>query len=129
MELKEYFGNTKGRGVLATADSQGKTDAAVFARPHVMDDGTLAFIMPDRLTHHNLQENDHATYLFMEEGREYKGKRLFLIKIREKEDPELIQSLSRRKYAYQRGYEEQTRYVVFFKIDKVLPLIGAGDEQ
>ena len=128
MELMEYFENTKGRGVLATSDSSGKTDAAVFSRPHMMDDGTAAFIMPDRLTHHNLQENPHAAFLFMEDGPGYKGKRLFLIKTREEEDPDLVKSLSRRKYAYQHGYEEQTRYVVFFKIDKILPLIGAGDE-
>jgi hypothetical protein len=103
MELKEYFEKTEGRGVLATSDSKGKTDAAIFARPHFMDDGTVAFIMPDRLTHHNLQENAHAAYLFIEDGPGYKGKRLFLAKIREEEDPELIHSISRRKYAYQKG--------------------------
>jgi hypothetical protein len=64
----------------------------------------------------------------MEDGPGYKGKRLFLTKTREEEDSELIKTLSRRKHAYQHGYEEQTRYVVFFKIDKILPLIGAGDE-
>lgn len=35
MDLNNYFENTKGRGILATADADGKVDAAVFARPHV----------------------------------------------------------------------------------------------
>ncbi len=68
MDLAEYFENQKGTGVLATADDQGRVDVAVYARPHVIDRETIAFIMPDRLTHHNLQSNDHAAYLFMEQA-------------------------------------------------------------
>jgi hypothetical protein len=55
MELKDYFENTKRFDVLATADGGGKVDAAVYARPHFMEDGTIAMIMCDRRTHHNLQ--------------------------------------------------------------------------
>lgn len=55
MELKDYFESTKGTGVMATADGDGKVDAAIYARPHFMEDGTLAVIMRDRLTHNNLQ--------------------------------------------------------------------------
>ena len=68
MSLGEYFEKTKGLGVLATADSKGKVDAAIYSRPHVMDDETVAFIMADRLTHNNLQSNPHAAYLFKEES-------------------------------------------------------------
>ena len=42
MNLKEYFENTKGTGVLATSDRQGKVNAAIFARPHILEDGTVA---------------------------------------------------------------------------------------
>ncbi len=128
MDLGEYFENLKGIGVLATADDQGRVDVAVYARPHVMDRDTIAFIMPDRLTHHNLQSNNHAAYLFMEEGRGYKGIRLFLTKVREEEDSELLRSIRRRKYASEKGEEEGSRFLVFFKVEKVLPLIGAGKE-
>ena len=127
MDLKNYFENIKGRGILATANADGKVDAAVFARPHVMDKETIAFIMPDRLTHHNLQSNDHAAYLFMEDGPGYKGVRVFVSKIREEQDTELLHSLRRRKYASQKEAEEEARFVVFFRVDKILPLIGAGD--
>lgn len=127
MDLNEYFENKKGRGVLSTADADGRVDAAIFAQPHIMDKETVAFIMPDRLTHHNLQSNNHAAYLFMEDGPGYKGVRLFLSKIREEKDSELLQSIRRRKYATEEGKEE-ARFLVFFKVDKILPLIGAGDK-
>jgi hypothetical protein len=123
MDLKDYFENTKGVGVLATADSDGKVDAAVYARPHVMEDGTLAVIMRDRLTHHNLQSNPRATYLFMEEGPGYKGIRLFVTKIREEQESELLHSLRRRQYLDEK---DEAKFLVFFKLDRELPLIGAG---
>ena len=123
MSLKEYFENTDGFGVLATADGDGKVDAAVYARPHFMDDGTIAMIMRDRLTHHNLQSNPHATYLFREKKPGYKGIRLFLTKTDEQKEGELLQSLRRRQYIDER---DETKFLVFFSIDKELPLIGAG---
>jgi hypothetical protein len=126
MDLKEYFENTKGFGVLSTADKEGKVDAAVYARPHVMEDGTIASIMRDRLTHENLKTNPHAAYLFLEEGEGYRGKRLFLTKIREEQDSDLIGEICRRCYPSELQVEEP-RFLVFFRIDKELPLIGAGD--
>ena len=126
MELEKYFENTKGRGILATADNQGNVDVAVYARPHVMDKETIAFIMADRLTHHNLQSNDKAAYLFMESGPGYKGVRLFLSKVKEEKDSELLNSIRRRKYASEEKSEEDPRFLVFFKVEKTLPLVGSG---
>ncbi len=82
MNLSDYFDNTKGHGVLATADSSGKVNAAVYARPHFFDENTIAFIMRERITHANLQTNPHATYLFIQSGPGYSGKRLYLTKLR-----------------------------------------------
>ena len=121
-KLQEYFESTKGFGVLATADSDGKVDAAIYSRPHFLEEGTLAFIMRDRLTHHNLQSNPSATFLFVEEGTAYKGKRLFLTKAREENNPELIKKIKRRKYT---DDNEEPIFLVFFTLDKELPLIGA----
>ncbi|HIJ19981.1 MAG TPA: pyridoxamine 5'-phosphate oxidase family protein [Deltaproteobacteria bacterium] len=127
MELREYFKGTKGRGILATSDKNGKVDMAVYAKPHFFDDGMIAFIMANRLSHHNLQTNKHAAYLFMEEGGGYRGRRLFLTRVREEQDTELLYSLRTRKYPVKKE-EGKPRFLVFFKIDKVLPLIGAGEE-
>lgn len=124
MKLSEYFEQTKGRGVLATADSRGKVDAAIYSRPYFMGEDTVAFIMGDRLTHKNLDSNPHAAYLFMESGEKFVGKRLFLTKIKEETDSELIDSLRRRRYE---EYKSKKSYLVYFHIDKVLPLIGDGE--
>jgi len=123
MSLKEYFDTTKGVGVLSTADSDGQVDAAIYARPHFMEDGALAFIMRDRLSHHNLQSNPHATYLFKEEGSGYRGKRLFLSKLGEEENTERLASLRRRNTVYDNG---EDRFLVLFKLDNELPLVGDG---
>ena len=124
MKLSIYFENTKGKGVLSTADSNGMVTAAVYARPHVMDDGTVAFIMADRLTHKNLESNPHAVYLFIEAGEKYVGKRLYLTKMKEENSP-LIDTLRRRdRCPVDEEYMKQNRYLVHFKIDKTLPLIG-----
>ena len=123
MELKEYFEKTEGKGIMATADSDGKVDTAIYARPHFMDDGSIALIMRDRLTHHNLESNSHACYMFIEKGPGYKGKRLFLTKLREEKDSELLQSLRRRQYIDEK---DESKFLVFFKIDRELPLVGGG---
>ncbi len=122
MSLQTYFEENKGTGVLATADGAGRVDAAIYARPHVMPDGTLAFIMRDRLTHHNLQSNPYATFLFIERTSGYQGKRLFLKKVREEQNPELIRRIKRRSYADDEDGEP--KFLVYFEVEKELPLIG-----
>jgi len=83
MTLSNYFEKAKGKGIIATADAKGKVGMAVYARPHFMNENTAAFIMADRLMHKNLQSNPSASYLFVEEGPRYTGKRLYMTKIKE----------------------------------------------
>ena len=125
MDLGKYFENTKGTGVLATADAAGNVNAAVYARPHAVDENTIIFIMAERLTHENLKSNPHAAYLFIEAKEGYSGKRLHLTKIKEEVNPDLAKEICRRcDYTF---FDEQpTRYLVYFTVNKVLPLIGAG---
>jgi hypothetical protein len=128
MDLKQYFEDNKGFGVLSTADGQGNVDSAVYSRPHVMEDGTMAFIMNDRLSHHYLQSNPKAAYLFCEEGAGYRGKRFFLTKVSEEQDTERLAALKRRVYTSEKQ-SAGPKFLVFFKIDKELPLIGPGEEE
>ena len=123
MDLKSYFETTTGIGILATADSEGRVNAAIYARPHVQEDGSLVFIMNNRLTYYNLQSNPHAAYLFCEEGPGYKGKRLYMTKLREEDDPERIQELSRRD-APEDTSGGKPKYLVYFRLDKEIPLVG-----
>jgi hypothetical protein len=125
MTLKEYFDNAEGYGVLATADAAGKVNTAVYARPHVMDEKTVAFIMAERLTHENLKSNPWAAYLFMEAGGGWSGKRVYLKKLKEEQNEGLIQEICR-KCDYSR-YEVKNRFIVYFSVENVLPLIGSQE--
>ena len=128
MTLSEYFESAKGTGVLATANAAGEVDAALYGRPHVIDDRTIAFIMADRLSHRNLLSNPHATYLFVERGEGYKGKRLYLTKVSEETDPQKIQALRRRPLPAECGVENEARFLVHFRVDHVRPLVGDTPE-
>jgi len=126
MKITEYFEKKRGRGVIATADSEGRVGVAVYARPHFIDEKTVAFIMADRLMHKNVQSNPHAAYLFLESGDRYVGKRLYLTRIKEEKNSDLIDKIRRRESCpvYDK-YRDKARYLVYFHVDKVLPLIGA----
>ena len=130
MGLQEYFESTKGIGVLATADADGKVDIAVYSRPHFLgdDDGKMAFIMNDRLSHDNVDANPHAAYMFVEETGGYVGKRLFLTKTSEETDPDKIQALRRRNLPPEcdEGATKK-RFLVHFHVDGIRPLIGTGE--
>ena len=127
MTLSEYFEKTKGTGILATADAAGEVDAAVYARPHFLDDRTVAFIMADRLSHRNLQSNPHAAYLFVECGEGYKGRRLHLTKVSEETDLKKIQALRQRPLPAECGVESEAWHLVHFRIDRVRPLVGDAE--
>jgi len=124
MSLKEYFEKTEGTGVLATADADGRVDVALYARPHVIEDNTVAFIMRERLSHHNLRSNPQAAYLFIEKGPGYKGKRIYLTMLREETNTDLIKQLVRKEHGMDNPKDDANRYLVFFHVDKERPLIG-----
>ena len=126
MKLSDYFEKAEGYGVLASADTGGKVNAALYGRPHFFDDETVVFIAAEKLTHENLQSNPHAVYLFKEKDG-YVGRRLYLTKIREEKDSPLIKEISRKQYPEVEGkYKTGSKYLIYFRLDKVLPLIGAG---
>lgn len=126
MTLSDYFENKKGIGVLATADKDGRVDTAVYSRPHFMENGTLAFIMRNRLTHENLQSNPYASYLFVEEGKGYQGRRLFLRKVGEEKETKRLYELRRRTYPSDDNPEIEPKFLVFFELEQSLPLVGNG---
>lgn len=127
ISLKDYFASHDGTGVLATADREGRVDAAIYARPHLLEDGTLALIMRQRLSHKNLQENPYAAYLFLEAADGYRGVRLFLKKLRENSDEHLLQQLTRRCLPSAEDQAKGPKFIVYFQVEKILRLIG-GEE-
>ena len=124
MNLKEYFSNNTGLGILSTAHSSGAVNSAIYSRPHFLDDDQVSFIMRDRLTRANLNSNPSANYMFVQQSAGLNGLRINLRKISETDDQSQIEKLSRRKNTIEDG---EKRYLVSFKVEKVLSLIG-GDE-
>jgi hypothetical protein len=127
MSLSEYFEKANGIGVLATTDMSGQVNQAIYAKPHFLekdDDGTCSFIMSNRLTHDNVGHNPSASYLFIEKGDGYVGKRLSLIVMEEETDLEKIKAIRRRSVPD--ISEEESKFLVHFRIDGVRPLIGTG---
>lgn len=122
MNLETYFTENQGVGVLSTADSEGVVNSAVYARPHVTGKDVIVFIMRDKRTRANLQENMKANYLFLEHDHGYKGIRMYLTKTDEVQDSEAIEALSRRPGTGKEGDGE--RFLVTFAVDKVLALVG-----
>lgn len=127
MNLNNYFTEKKGLGVMATSDARGVVDTAVYSRPHVLEGNEIAFVMRDHLTRHNLLENGHANYLFIEDGGGYAGVRLFLTRIDESTDDRLITAMSRRRLSPEEDKAKGQKFLVRFRVDKVLNLIG-GEE-
>jgi len=121
MKLKDYFEKTSGTGILSTADGKGLVSAAIYSRPHFIEDDKLAFIMRDRLSHKNLESNPHAVYLFIADGPGYNGKRIYMRMIREEKNADQIESLQRRKYVKE---VNEDRFLVFFELVRERPLVG-----
>ena len=80
--------------------------------------------MSNRLSHDNVLHNPSASYLFIEEGEEYVGKRLSLTVIKEETDLEKIKAIRRRNIPP--ISEEESKYLVYFHIEGIRPLLGNG---
>jgi len=126
MDLKDYFENTDGMGILSTADSAGNVDAAIYATPHVMDEHTIAFIMRPRTSLSNVQQNPNAVYMYIEKGPGYQGRRLYLAKTAQEEDPEKINLLRRSSHGH--GADEADAKLVYFKVTHIRPLVGDREQ-
>ena len=124
MSLSDYFENVQGLGILATADSNGNVDLAVYAKPHVIDETTIAFVMQEHLTHHNLKSNPRAAYMFVERGEGYTGKRLYLTKIREETNTSVVEMFRKKQPEICASYDDSNKYLVHFQINDIRPLVG-----
>ena len=129
MSLEQYFKTTEGTGFLSTADKTGAVNAAVYAKPHLFEDGTAAFIMTNSRSYKNIQETPHAVYLYREGAGGFRGKRLYLTKTREEQDTELLQSLRRRTYSDEQEALMKPLHLVFFKIDSERKLVDHSGEK
>ena len=124
MDLADYFENHQGLGILATADSDGTVDLAIYAKPHVVNENTVTFVMQERLTHQNFRSTLHAAYMFVEQGEGYHGKRLYLTKIREETNTSLVAEFVKKQPEICSPADDSNKYLTFFQIDNIWPLVG-----
>ena len=127
MNLHEYFRDKSGFGVISTSNNEGEVNSAVYAKPHINDDNTVAFIMRDRLTHNNINENPYATFMFIEDSAGYKGVRLYLKKVKEDDNAELIAKMTRQSLSPEEDAAMGPKFIVYFQVEKALKLVGGDD--
>ena len=125
MNLNDYFSGKSGFGVISTSNNQGEVNSAVYAKPHIIDNNTIAFIMRDKLTRKNVNENPQAHYMFIEHNHGFHGVRLSLTMLEESQDQERIQAMSRRSSAGES--DDAKRFLVTFTVNKSLMLVGGGE--
>jgi len=123
MSLTDYFTNAKGLGILATSDSQGNVNTAIYSRPYLIDEEKVAFSMLERLSYSNVKSNPKAAYMFIQEGEGYKGKRLYLTVTGEEEDPERIKEI-KKQHERAKDSDDKVRHLVYFTVDRIRPLVG-----
>ncbi len=124
MNLAGYFENHQGLGILATADSDGTVDIAIYAKPHVVNENTVVFVMREQLTRQNLMSSLHAAYMFVEQGEGYHGKRLYLTKIREESNASLVAEFVKKQPEICAPDDDSNKYLVYFHVENIWPLVG-----
>jgi len=127
MDLKQYLESREGKSILSSANADCMVTSAIYSKPHVFDDGTVAFVMRKRLTQENLKTNPYASYMFIEEGPGYKGIRLFLKKIKEDTDDALIYKMTRQQLTPEEDEAKGPKFLTHFRVERILPLIGDGE--
>jgi DNA polymerase-3 subunit alpha len=115
-------------GVLSTADSSGKVDAAIYSTPHVMDDVTVAFIMRERLTHEKAALGFHLSgHLFEQSEAEVRQFcRTRIADLADSREPQLLAGIA----GELRVVNGQRGRVMIFKLDDRSEVIEAvvGEE-
>lgn len=124
MDLKEYFAKAKGMGILATADAEGKVDLAIYAKPVVIDEQTIVFVMRERLSHQNIRHNPNAAYMFVERPLSNKGLRLYLTMMREETNVSVVEQIIKEHPEICPYPDEANKYLVQFRVERVRELVG-----
>jgi hypothetical protein len=124
MNLSDYFENNDGAGILGTCDPDHNVDQAVYSKPFIVDEKTIAFVMKDRLSHKNLKSHLKASYLYLQKGPGYKGIRLSLTMQRQDKNRSLIESLRKKQQCVFPKEDDSDEFLVFFEVNQIRPLVG-----
>ncbi|NNG46249.1 MAG: pyridoxamine 5'-phosphate oxidase family protein [Deltaproteobacteria bacterium] len=113
-----------GVGVMATAGLDGAVNTAVYAPPHVTDDGTAAWGMSEGRTYRNVRGNPNASYLYIFPGGGYRGVRLTLRRKEIQDSGNILEMIrARTRESSGEGPATAIKYVTFFEILEERPLV------
>ncbi|MEJ2182918.1 MAG: pyridoxamine 5'-phosphate oxidase family protein [Nitrospirota bacterium] len=113
-----------GTGVMTSASAEGRVNAAIYARPHVTEEGTLAWGMTEGRTLRNVKENPSALFLYMNPGVGYAGVRVALRRERlETAGPLLDEIRQRTEELVGPEVARRVVYVAYFSVTEVRPLV------
>ena len=129
MDLAAYFESVKGVGVLATSDSAGKVDLALYSKPHIVDESTLVFVMKQRFSHRNIKTNPHAAYMFLENRAGYNGIRIYLTMLHDEVNQSLVTELRAKQPEMFSRDDDSNKFVTVFHIDHIRPLVGDLEDE
>ena len=123
MNLHEMF-PAGGRGIIAASDSSGNVNIAVYAKPHIVDDKTVAWGMTEGRTWACVKENPRAAYLYMNPGPGYSGVRLKLSLIKFLESGDMLDAVKKHTSAIvSPAAAEAVTHVAYFEVEEIRPLI------
>jgi hypothetical protein len=124
MDLKAYFERHEGVGILATCDPNYLVDVAVYAKPMVVNRTMIALVMRQKLSHQNLRADLHAAYMFIENGPDYKGIRLYLTMQKEEINQSVVEAMRKEQPLIYPDNDDSEKYLVFFTVNRIRPLVG-----
>ena len=125
MKLADYFAKAKGIGILGTADAEGKVDLAIYAKPVVIDENTIALVMLERLSHQNIRHNSNAAYMYIEDESENVGVRLYLTMVHEETNVSVVEKIIEEHPEICPEPDEANKFLVHFKVERVRELVGS----
>jgi len=76
---------------------------AVYAVPHIVDAGTVAWGMTDGRTWNNVRENPNASYTYFAPGEGFRGARLTLTLSRTEDSGEMLEKIRERDRVLEPG--------------------------
>ena len=123
MKLREMF-PAGGRGIIAASDSFGNVNIAVYAKPHIVDEKTVAWGMTEGRTWACVKENPHAAYLYMNPGPGYSGVRLKLSLKKFLESGDMLDTVKKHtSELVSPAAAEAVKHVAYFEVEEIRPLI------
>ena len=129
-KLMDYFNKQPRLGTLSTSGKDGKVNVAYFGSPRMVDEKTVIMGLGKNRTFANLQENPHAVFMIMEQGKaitEWKGVRVYLKMKEYRTSGETLDQI--KTQIAQRAGEAAAKIIyaaVIFEVNEVRPFADFG---